>query len=107
MTDTAIPTSDVLERDIRQTQDDIGATVQQLEAKLAPGEVVRSVIGKDGTDLIGDAIEIVRRNPIPVALIAIGAIWLLAKSGATGAALFGRVTAIANADPAGSPAAAI
>lgn len=69
-----------IEREIERTQDQMGETVQKLENSLNPREIARSVIGDDNSDLASDALEIARQNPIPVAMIAVGAIWLLATS---------------------------
>lgn len=69
-----------LERDVRRTQDQMGDTVDKLEEKMNPREVTRSVIGDDGADVAQEALEVTRRNPIPVAMIAVGLIWLLATS---------------------------
>ena len=69
-----------IERDIERTQDQMGETVQKLEDSLNPREIARSVMGDDNADLAKDALEIARQNPIPVAMIAVGAIWLLATS---------------------------
>ncbi len=69
-----------LQSDVREVQDDIGDTVEKLEDKLSPDELARSVLGDDGEELAGNALDIVRRNPIPVALIAVGLIWLVASS---------------------------
>jgi hypothetical protein len=81
MTDTANRTEpDKIERDVRRTQDEIGRTVDKLEEKLTPREISRSVIGDDGTQMAEEALEVTRTNPIPVALIAIGIIWLIATS---------------------------
>jgi hypothetical protein len=82
--DTSI-LADAIEEDIRNTQDQMGDTIEALEERLSPPQVARSVLGSDGGDILKDAIEITRRNPIPVALIAVGVIWLLADS-RTGAA---------------------
>ena len=69
-----------IERDVRRTQDEIGDTVDKLEEKLNPREISREVLGDDGTDAAKEALEVTRQNPIPVALIAVGLIWLLATT---------------------------
>ena len=69
-----------IEADVRRTQDEIGDTVEKLEEKMNPRDVTRSVIGDNNTDVAEEALELARTNPIPVAMIAIGAIWLLATS---------------------------
>ena len=70
----------MIERDIERTQDQMGETVQKLEDSLNPREMARSLMGDDNTDLAKDALDVARQNPIPVAMIAVGAIWLLASS---------------------------
>ena len=67
-----------IEQDIRRTQDQIGDTVAKLEEQLNPRELARTVVGEDGNEIAREALEITRRNPIPVAMIAVGLIWLLA-----------------------------
>ena len=79
MTDTRSDEA-VIERDIERTQDEMGETVQKLEESLSPREVARSVMGEENSEIAKDALEIARQNPIPVAMIAVGAIWLLASS---------------------------
>jgi hypothetical protein len=71
-----------IERDIERTQDEMGETVQKLEDSLNPREIARSVMGDDNADLAKQAWEVARENPIPVAMIAVGAVWLLATSNA-------------------------
>lgn len=80
MTDNRRNSEADLERDVRRTQDQMGDTVERLEEKLSPHEVTRSVIGDDGAAVAQEALEVTRRNPIPVAMIAVGLIWLLATS---------------------------
>lgn len=69
-----------IEREVRRTQDEIGDTVQSLEDKLNPRDMTRSVMGDDGADAAKEALEVTRQNPIPVAMIAVGLIWLLATA---------------------------
>lgn len=69
-----------IENEVRRTQDEIGDTVDKLEDKMNPRDVSRELLGDDGTDAAKEALEVTRTNPIPVALIAIGVIWLVASS---------------------------
>lgn len=80
MADRKTQDPETLEREIRETQDDIGDTVEKLEDKLSPDNVAHSLLGDDGEELASNALDIVRRNPIPVAMIAVGLIWLVASS---------------------------
>ena len=70
----------MIERDIERTQDEMGETVQKLEEKLTPRGMARSVMGDDNADFAKEALELARQHPIPVAMIAVGAIWLLASA---------------------------
>ena len=79
MTDTRRD-EEAIERDIRRTQDEMGETVDKLEEKLNPREIAREALGDEGTDVAKEALEVTRQNPIPVALIAVGLIWILATS---------------------------
>lgn len=72
----------LIERDIDQTQDEMGDTVRKLEDKLNPRDMAASVIGEDGMDTARQAFDVAKRNPMPAALIAIGAVWLFATSDA-------------------------
>lgn len=69
-----------IERDIERTQDSIGKTVEKIEEKLTPREVTRSVLGDSGQEWVREGLRMARDNPVPVAMIAIGAIWLFATS---------------------------
>jgi hypothetical protein len=69
-----------IERDVRRTQDAMGDTVDKLEDKLNPHGMAQSLVGEDGMDTAKEAFEVARRNPLPVALIALGTVWLCATS---------------------------
>lgn len=69
-----------IENEVRRTQDEIGETVDRLEDKMNPRDMSRELLGDEGTDVAKEALEVTRTNPIPVALIAIGIIWLVASS---------------------------
>ena len=70
----------LIERDIERTQDKMGETVQKLEEKMSPREIARSVVGEDGREIGREIIDLTRQHPIPVAMIAVGSIWLLATA---------------------------
>jgi len=71
---------ETIERDIERTQDAIGDTVDKIEEKLNPSDIVDSFVSGDGMDNARHVWTVARENPIPVALIAIGTGWLLATS---------------------------
>ena len=65
-----------LERDIRETQDQIGDTVSKLEEQLSPKKIVQSLFSDDGGKT-GEYIEMAKRNPIAAAMIGGGLAWLM------------------------------
>ena len=73
---------DLIERDIERTQDEMGDTMQELEDRLSPRSFARSLLSDDGAQIGSEAWQVARENPVPVALIAIGAAWLFATSDA-------------------------
>ena len=80
MTDNITEDQATLEREVVRTQDAMGDTVEKLEEKMNPRDITRSVLGDEGTDVAREALEVTRQNPLPVAMIAVGLIWLLATS---------------------------
>lgn len=68
-----------LEREGEQIRADLDRTLDEIERKLSPGELLdRSVdfLRNNGSEFIREAGETVRSNPIPVLLTAAGLIWL-------------------------------
>ncbi len=84
-TDTAT-TQDpaAIEQDIRRTQDDMSRTVDRIGDQLTPKNLFNALLEKADENNI-DArflLEGARRNPIALAMIAGGAIWLVSDSDA-------------------------
>ena len=80
MSDNRTNEAAAIEQDVVQTQDQIGETLHKLEESLTPKGIAQSVMGERGTDQARELLDLVKQNPIPVGLIAIGAIWLLATA---------------------------
>ena len=74
------PDPSAIANEVRRTQDEIGDTVGRLEEKMNPGDISREMLGDEGTEVAKEAFEVARTNPIPVAMIAVGLIWLIASS---------------------------
>jgi len=71
-------TSD-LEREGEQIRADLDRTLDEIERKFSPGELLdRSMefLRDNGSEFLKEAGETVRRNPVPVLLTAAGLIWL-------------------------------
>lgn len=74
-----------LEQEIGQTRTELTLTINALEEKLAPRflvekgfDMVNDSIG--GTDGMNRGLAVLRANPVPFALIALGAAWLIARN---------------------------
>lgn len=80
MADAGTRDPDTIEREVERTQDDIGDTVDQLEERLDPSNMAESLLGEDGRDNVKMAWDVARRNPLPVAMIVVGTVWLFATS---------------------------
>lgn len=86
MTDNTTTTQDPaeIERDIRRTQDQMSRTVDRIGDQLTPRNLINSLLDKAEDNNI-DArylIDGARRNPLALAMIAGGAIWLISDSDA-------------------------
>jgi hypothetical protein len=69
-----------IERDIERTRAEVSATIDAIQSKLTPGQLMDQAIGYLRTSLPADfgrnLSEAARNNPIPVALIGIGIAWM-------------------------------
>ena len=69
-----------LERDVAQTRARLDQTIGAIEARLSGPELADQLIGSFRTTQVGSvleaALDVVKRNPIPVSLIAAGVGWL-------------------------------
>lgn len=72
-----------LEKDIEESRARLDRTIDQIQDRLTPGNLVEEMLGTARvTPLNGvydTALEVVRRNPLPVLMIAVGAGLLLNK----------------------------
>jgi hypothetical protein len=82
------PSPAEVEREIARTRGEFGATLAVLRHKLAVRHLVEKGfdMAKDsfaGYDVMGQGLEIIRANPVPVALIGLGVAWLVAANAAS------------------------
>ena len=79
---TPDPSPADLEREGEQIRADLDRTLDEIERKLSPGELLdKSVdfLRNNGSEFVREAGETVRNNPIPVLLTAAGLVWLTAS----------------------------
>ncbi|MEX2496666.1 MAG: DUF3618 domain-containing protein [Woeseia sp.] len=72
-----------LERDIDRTRGRLGRTVDQLESRLSPGQLLDQALGvarEHGGDFATNLSRSVRNNPMPVILTGVGLAWMMASS---------------------------
>lgn len=72
-----------LERDIDRTRASLSRTVDELENRLSPGELLDQALGlarQHGGDFATNLGRSVRNNPVPVVLTSIGLAWMMAAS---------------------------
>lgn len=69
------------EAEIAQTRDRLSGTIDRIQDKLTVSGIVDEVLGSSAVPQFdrayGNALAIVRRNPIPVLVIAAGIGWML------------------------------
>jgi hypothetical protein len=74
-----------LERDIEETRARLDLTIDRLQDKLSVSGVVDDLVGSMRTNGYGPAydrvLDTIRRNPIPVMLVAAGVGWLIYRMG--------------------------
>jgi len=71
---------DQIERDISDIRDRISDTLDAVQEKLSPGELLDQVLNfskEEGGAMIEDCARAIRRNPLPSAMIGAGLAWLL------------------------------
>lgn len=70
------PGADMIEYDIVQTQNDMSDTVNELQDKLQPRQLLRQFVGNP-QEIPTQVFDAVKRNPVAAGLIGVGAVWLL------------------------------
>ena len=79
--------SEQLEREARRSREELAVTLEQLRARLTPGQVLDQTIHymRDGpvAEFLRNLGREVRENPMPLVLIGIGITWLMVASSRT------------------------
>lgn len=85
-------TSSEIQRDIERTRAEMSHTIDALQERLSPGQLVDQAIwhlrqgelATSANDFAANLGRTIRDNPVPVVLIGTGLIWLLIASGRRG-----------------------
>ena len=77
-----------LEREIQAQRNRVENTIDEIQERLSPGQLVDELLsyGKNhgGGDFVANLGRSATNNPLPVALVGIGLAWLMAKPAGTG-----------------------
>jgi ElaB/YqjD/DUF883 family membrane-anchored ribosome-binding protein len=79
---------DTLVREIEETRADVGETLDALQARLSPGQLLDQALGfvrEHGGELARNLGDSVKQNPMSVLLAGAGIAWMMASQGAAGA----------------------
>jgi hypothetical protein len=82
MTNSETRSAADIQRDIEQTRQNAAATLAQIEQRLAPGRLIDQAVDSvrrspQVQSYASDMNWAVRKNPLPLLLVAVGLSWLL------------------------------
>lgn len=96
-----------LERDIEETRARLDVTIDRIQDRLSVSGIVDEVVGSvrdtQFGSVIDTALSIIRRNPVPVLLVAAGVGWLLHRASQESRRRPSSRTALATLDEPGIP----
>lgn len=72
-----------LERDIDRTRSDLGRTIDELENRLSPGQLLDQALGmarRHGGEFATNLGRSAQNNPVPMLLTGIGIAWMMGSS---------------------------
>lgn len=74
-----------LEREVREQRADVERTLDAIQERLSPGQLVDQAMtylrDGGGGEFVRNLGDSVKHNPVPVALIGVGIAWMMASSG--------------------------
>jgi hypothetical protein len=76
--------TETIRAEIDRTRAEMDRTVDALQEKLDPQVVIHRTfdsIRENAGDVTSKALDLIKQNPVPAALIVIGLVWLIAKPG--------------------------
>jgi len=80
--------SEDLERDVAEERARVDATLDEIQRRLTPGQLVDEVLRQGrgtSTEFVANLGRTLSANPIPTALVGVGLLWLLLAPKAPGA----------------------
>jgi hypothetical protein len=73
-----------LEREIEAQRDRVESTIDQIQQKLSPGQMVDELLSytkSGGGEFVSNLGRVAKNNPLPVALLGVSLAWLIARPG--------------------------
>ena len=87
-TDSASKSPQEVEREVQQSRADVEETLEAIQERLSPGQMFEQVVdymrSSNGSDFLRNLGAVVRDNPVPVALVGTGLVWLMLSSSRSG-----------------------
>jgi len=80
-TDPGTKSAAEIEREVRQERAHVERTLDELQERLSPGQLVDQAVtylrGSGGADFMRNLGETVKQNPMPLALVGVGLAWMM------------------------------
>ena len=83
-TDPGSKSSHEVQREVQRSRAEVEETLEAIQERLSPGQVFEQVVdymrSSNGSDFLRNLGTMVRDNPVPVALVGTGLVWLMLSS---------------------------
>jgi hypothetical protein len=77
-----------MEREVQQSRAELEETLEAIQERLSPGQMFEQAVdymrSSNGNDFLRNLGTMVRDNPVPVALVGTGLVWLMLSSSRSG-----------------------
>ena len=77
-----------VQREVQQSRAELEDTLEAIQERLSPGQMFEQVVdymrSSNGSDFLRNLGTMVRDNPVPVALVGTGIVWLMLSSSRSG-----------------------
>ena len=87
-TDGGSKSPEEVQREVQQSRAKVEDTLEAIQERLSPGQVFEQVVdymrSSNGNDFLRNLGTMVRDNPVPVALVGTGLVWLMLSSSRSG-----------------------
>jgi Protein of unknown function (DUF3618) len=87
-TDPGSKSPQAVQREVQQSRAEVEETLEAIQERLSPGQMFEQVVdymrSSNGSDFLRNLGTMVRDNPVPVALVGTGLVWLMLCSSRSG-----------------------